>query len=227
MLMKNSNKIVINLLFIAFTIACNPSNQEKEKTQIKGRQSPKTDTVAVTNRKSDIDGKIETKKDTIIIEKNEIISFNDKEIITTKGNRPFISKKSYRCGDNKYIILINIDSDDNFLPQCNDPICALIIVSEDGKIVKLISIPTIYDEDVKFLFKDKFNRYFFEHYSSPAGYTMYYIIDTNVDKIYKTEYFPENETFIKESFNFLTKTYQVKNIDNNKVTMKHLLLLKK
>jgi hypothetical protein len=207
-------------------IACNPSNPEKKTIQIKERQSPKADTVVVTQRKSNENEKIATKKDTIIKEKNEIISFNDKEIITKNGNRPFISKKSFRYGNKKYITLINIDNDDNFFPQCEDPICALIIVSEDGNIVKLISIPTIYDEDVKFLFKDKSNRYFFEHYSPPAGYTMYYIFDTNTGKIYKTEYFPENEIIIKNSFNFQTKTYQVKNIDNNKVKTKHLLLLK-
>jgi hypothetical protein len=205
-------------------IACNSDNQEKKTIQIKERLLPKVDTIVVTNSKSDTDGKIDAKRDTIFIKKNEIISFNDKEIITTKGNRPFISKKSYQYGDNKYITLINID--DNFLPQCNDPICVLIIVSDGGKIMKLISIPAIYDEDVKFIFKDTSNRYFFEYYSSPAGYTMYYIIDTNADKIYKTEYFPENEIFIKKSFNFQTKTYQVKNIDNNKLTTKRLLLQK-
>jgi len=220
---NNPKRILLSLLFFSI-ITCDSDNNNVIQVEKKTFQE-NTIVIKGTNYKKTI--KKEIKKDTLIIEKNDIISFDDNILITKKGKKQVLSKNIYRYGIQKLVIIIKIENDDYFFSDCNDPICVLIIFTNKNKIVNFIKIPIIYKEDFELSFKDRFNRYYFQHYFSPDGSALYYILDAKTDIFYKTDIYTQSEIIFKNSFNFNDKTFKTKNIDNNKEIMKNLIILTK
>ncbi len=215
MMLKSNPKII--MLFIALFVACNSNETDVLKT---GKTTKDSSIVVNKTKKTPVK---KEKLDTIN-KHTEILSCKGKKIFTNKGEIEAFFVKKFSYNQEKAIFLYKINNDNNFFSDCMDPVCALVLIVQKEKILNYTNIPLIYDEEFNFLFKDENNRYFFEHYSSPAGYVRFYIIDIKNNKIYKTNFLDEDEKIIKHSFNFKNNTFKVRNKD--KVNTKRIIVIK-
>jgi len=210
-------KKLILLLWIIIT-SCNLS-ANKEKISRTGKDEIiQNDYIKKNDSNSHI--QIESNKDTTnnLATEKKAKPILDLSIKFTKDQ--IISERTFKVDSNISIVMYKVNNENNIC-VLDDPICGIVLVKDKGVIINYFIEHMIYKEDFDFMFKDKNKRYYFEYYSSPVGYTVIYIVEPDGWKIWKTQYINEGEELIKNSFDFKTKTFKVK--DNEKVIKKCFL----
>ena len=133
----------------------------------------------------------------------------DKKIIKSPIDlEQIISNEVIKIDDNSELILIKLEWGKNS-PEGWDEytMYAVLIFMKDYKIEKTIKTPITYSDDFEFI-KKKDNRfYIFEYYSSPVGYSIFYIFDIKENIIYTTEKIHEDLSLEIDDINFKKMTY--------------------
>jgi len=213
--MKTLSLLII--LLSLTVLSCNINNENNSKTNntqdtivdIQSNKIVKPDTIHTSINKENEYGKFLD-----FLKANHIIS-NKFRITDVLSKKEIIKNKGLS------LVLFQLNTDKDYDVNCSDPICVWVVLIKNQKPVLYSKIPVVYEEDFKFLFTDRHYSYF-EYYSSPVGFSEYYIFDTANNKIYKTERIEEGEKVIRDSFNFSDKTFKIKSQDGNKTILKKI-----
>jgi len=213
--MKLKKILFITGMFIA--ISCNNNSKSKNHISYTKNEKEKHTHKLIKNDKTlQITDSLKISK-----ENNKNHDFiksliSHKIVPNTVISDDILNKKDILKKSNLTLTLVNLEIKSDTDSICNDPICAIIILMKDGKPFHFIKIPAIYEDDVRFLFSDDNNHYVFENYSSPAGYSNFYIYDLTNMIVYKSDKIGEG-TIDKNSFNYTKHTFTANTVNGNQV----------
>ncbi len=115
--------------------------------------------------------------------------------------------KKKKCDKNNFTIyfykLVDIEN-------ASDPVLNVLIVFRSENIIYKTTIATVDTTDATLIEINKDPCYFgIKYYSSPVGYSEYYVYDLIGNIVWKTQKLDELEELAKNAFNMVTKEYSI------------------
>jgi len=213
-------KNIFLFLFSLTILSCNRTSQNNNKLEYFNINNPQDTTINSKPFKKAV-------KDTTLIPENRKSENNKLLTLLTANNiipmkfnsEEVLSKTDIVIDKDLSLVVLKIESAENIAKNCTDPICVLVIFINKNKLVNHIKIPIVYEDDFSFLFADG-HYYYFEYYSSPVGYSEYYIFDTENHIVYKTEQINEGDKVIRNSFDFTSKKFKISSQNGNNMKVK-------
>ncbi len=142
----------------------------------------------------------------------EVISLlkKSKLIPETYPDSGIINVKKLRVDDLKWLTFVQLDFDESLKDFYeSELVFNILLLNDSTNIYNSCVIDAVYFEDFNYLFLYE-NNYFFEFYSSPVGYTQYYIFNTAEQKLFTTEPLDEGFFIDTTTLNYSIKIFTAK-----------------